>query len=133
MFKVLTQSGIFQTTSEQTARTMSVNAARSGESVVLVTTSDEYIIKKEPRGAVMAYSVSDARAKSSNLMDAYREVCFRAYAAEEEKAKKAAADAARKAQSSKTSKTSGYAGLGSDWMEETFNHVFGGLMGLAKK
>ena len=81
----------------------------------------------------MAYSVSDARSKGSALMEVYREVCFHAYAAEEDKTKKAAADAARKAQSSKSSKTSGYAGLGSDWMEETFNRFFGDLMDLTKK
>ena len=133
MFKVLTKSGVHQTASEQTARSIAVNAARSGEAVVLVTTSDEYIVRQEPRGSVMAYSVADARTKSNSLMEEYREVCFRAYAAEEEKAKKAAANAARKAQSSKGNASSRYEGLDPNWMEDTFNHFFGDLVGLTKK
>ena len=131
MNKVLTKSGIFQTTSEGTARTIAVNAARSGEKAILVG-AREFLVMQESRGTVMAYDVADIREKNSPLIEAYRELCFEAYAAEENKSRKAAVGSTTK--SSKSSNTpSRYEGLGSDWMEETFNKVFGDLMGLTKK
>ena len=119
MYKILTQKGILRTSSEQTAKTIAINAAKSGEIAVLAGTTGEYVVRSETRGSVVAYSVKDMWEKGNeSLISAYRNVCFSAYAAEERKAQKAACT-----ESPKTTKAQD-----SDLLKGIFDQFFGDLV-----
>ena len=131
MYKILTQNGILTTTSEAIAKTIAINAARSGETAVLATTSCEYLVLCEGRGSVIAYSVTDMWNKGNDsLISAYRECCFAAHAAEERKAREAACKSAA-ASTSKANSSKG--NLGSDLLSGIFEQFFGDFTPSKKK